>query len=110
LYVNERDFTHRASFYGLPCYFNLDSGMLVGRSRIWDRLIPVATWLHNYFIAPFNENGFPIRLTEEIRQVSSTVMPVTTTLAACEISHCYQSLSAETDSLLEHPDELAGRN
>ena len=66
MHADKRNFTHYASYYGVPCYYNIDTGMLAGRNMIFDRLIPVITQMHNYLIAPFNNQGFPIRLKDEI--------------------------------------------
>lgn len=66
MYIDKSRFTHYASYYGIPCYYNLESGMLVGRNILFDKLIPVATNMHNHLIAPFNNQGFPIRLKDEI--------------------------------------------
>src|SRR5262249_51652147 len=105
MYVNESDFTHKASFYGVPCYFNLESGMLVGRSALWDRLIPLATWIHNYLVARFYSNGFPIRLISEIDQKNVCNGSLSAMRAACGTGHLHQSSSTGTGLPPEHPDE-----
>jgi hypothetical protein len=63
--MNKSAFTHRASFYGIPCYFNEHTGDLRARWHL-EWLLPVATAFHNYLIAPFDDRGFPIRLKGEL--------------------------------------------
>lgn len=66
--IDKAQFTHYAPFYGIPCYWNDDRSELAGRNRFFDLLIPVMTWLHNFLIAPFYDDGFPIRLEGEIKE------------------------------------------
>lgn len=66
--IDLSNFTHRASFYGVPCYFNVDTSDLAGRWWLCDYLIPVLAWIHNYFVEPFFGYGFPIKLKGEIEQ------------------------------------------
>jgi hypothetical protein len=69
--INKKDFTHYASFYGIPCYINTtddDCPTLAGRNRLYDALLPVVTFIHNYFIQPFFACGFPIRVGVEIEK------------------------------------------
>lgn len=59
-------FTHYASFYGIPCYWNENTQELAGQNCVLDCLVLAMTTLHNYVIAPFNDEGFPIYIGEEI--------------------------------------------
>ena len=57
------NFTHEGTFYGVPIYFNEDTGNLAGKNWLCDLLVIPLPHIHNYFIAPFSENvGFPMRL------------------------------------------------
>lgn len=64
--IKKAKFTHYASFYGIPCYFNVTTKDMAGRNGFFDFLIPIAAWIHNYFIAPFDGHGFPIRIGKEV--------------------------------------------
>ena len=69
------DFTHFARFYGVPCYFNVETGELAGTNIVFDYLLLIATVFHNHlieraaqFIAAISnsdyEPGFPIKILE----------------------------------------------
>lgn len=66
----EPRFTHYAWLYCVPCYWDDATQTLMGRNIVFDMLIPVLVFLHNYFVAPFqpDEHGFPIRITGEIER------------------------------------------
>lgn len=67
--IQKKDFTHYASFYSIPCYWNQNTQQLSGRNLAFDWLLLAATSLHNYLIAPFqDEPGFPIYLGDEIEK------------------------------------------
>lgn len=61
---DKKDFTHYATFYGVPCYWNDETGMLAGRNIVCDWALRFMTVMHNYLIAPFSDAGFPIQLRE----------------------------------------------
>jgi hypothetical protein len=67
-------YTHRASFYGIPCYFGEDPTdpegcELAGVNWLCDALLPVASFIHNHFIAPFFPHvGFPLTVKGEIEK------------------------------------------
>jgi len=64
--IDKSNFTHYASFYGIPCYWNDANGALYGRNLLFDYLVFLFAYLHYYFIAPFDDSGFPIRIIKEI--------------------------------------------
>lgn len=51
-YPDTSEFTHRASFYGIPCYWNDETDTLAGWCALFDLLIPAAGLLHNLVIEP----------------------------------------------------------
>ena len=60
--------THKVSFYGVRCYWNDHTGDLWGTNPIFECLIPVVTFLHNFFVAMVpgaGENGFPLVILNE---------------------------------------------
>ena len=73
-----KDWTHKARFYWIPCYWNDNTYELAGRNVVWDYLLLFATWFHNFFIERFAqlgaaitgqdyEPGFPIYILEDGR-------------------------------------------
>jgi hypothetical protein len=70
--IPKSDFTHYASFYGIPCYVNLEDEscpMLAGRNEGFDLLLPIATFIHQYFVQPFfTEPMFPIKVKDAIEK------------------------------------------
>lgn len=73
--TDKSQFTHYASFYGVPCYWNDDTSTLAGRNAVLDNLIPFAVWLHNVYelvalpffaVIGFESQGFPIKIHGEI--------------------------------------------
>ena len=71
--IDKSDFTHYASFYGVPCYWNERTSALSGRNIAFDYLLIAATHIHNFMalctsVIPGYENpGFPLKLKGEIK-------------------------------------------
>lgn len=54
-----------ATFYGVPVYFAEeppDGCAMLGRNRLYDLLVEILPHLHNVFVAPFYDYGFPVRI------------------------------------------------
>jgi hypothetical protein len=58
--------THKASFYGIPCWWDDKTSTLWGRGRLerlWDALIPVASWIHDTVNLTMGlDSEFPIKV------------------------------------------------
>ena len=59
-----KEYTHRAWFYKIPCFYNKNNDALWGRNRIYDFLLDIAIWFHHTFM---DEQGFPV-LIEKNKQ------------------------------------------
>ena len=60
--------THKVSFYGVRCYYNIDTGEFWGVNTICDHLALAAAYLHNFFCwacPGAGEDGFPFVILEE---------------------------------------------
>lgn len=57
-------FTHQATFYGIPCYYEDSNCRLVGTNGIYDLLLDVAIWIESEW--PSNDMGFPILVGKEL--------------------------------------------
>ena len=59
---------YHAKFYGIPCWF-FDDGQntLLGKNRLFDRLIPIAVGIHNTLTLLMMSEAipFPIKLVRE---------------------------------------------
>jgi len=62
--IDKSRYTHYATFYGVPCYWNENTQELDGRNMICELLLSAMVWIESNF--PSNEYGFPIKITGEI--------------------------------------------
>jgi len=66
--MKKQDYTHYAKFYGIPCYYNVDTFTLDGRNILYEFFLNIAIWIEKEF--PSNPDGFPIEIGKEINQVN----------------------------------------
>ncbi len=70
------DFTaevFEARFYGIPCWYCDDGNLLLGKNRLYDRMIPWAAAVHNclaslallFWPVPGTQFPFPIKLVRK---------------------------------------------
>lgn len=59
--------TAKVRFHLATCWYGEDGdGCALEGVRWWDdALIMFSTWFHNWFVAPFRDEGFPIIVLEE---------------------------------------------
>ena len=64
-----------AKFYGIPCYYGEYEGehFLRGRNLLYDWMIPLAAWLHNFFcmvgevvFPEWEPEGFPVQIGDDL--------------------------------------------
>jgi len=58
------EYTHYAKFHTVPCYFNVYTGEIAGRSKFYDVILGVMVWIDCVF--PSHELGFPIAIGEKL--------------------------------------------
>lgn len=63
--VNKKEFTHYASMYGIPCYFNEATNDIVGRNKLYDFMLDIIIRIDT--LIPTNEDGFNIKLYNQIK-------------------------------------------
>ena len=56
--MNNKNATHKVSFWGVRCYFNDNTGDLWGVNQFHERLIPLAIWF-NEFMGFMTEMALP---------------------------------------------------
>lgn len=74
--------THKVSFYGIRCWFNMDTGDLWGLNWFWELLIEPACFIHNiicdtlHFIFPsWRRPGFPLKILEVYDDFGNRISP-----------------------------------
>ena len=46
-------FTHKATLWGIPIWYDVDTKYLVGTNKFYNKLLNILFWLYNFFVSVY---------------------------------------------------------